>query len=147
MKAIIEGNTITHRWPLNIEDVHEIEPEMMDIQPGDAAVYWDLGLPAVGYCWVLSAITVAFDLQPILPSLLWVDSLAGANDWWHSFVGQGPNPGILAATTANLHPVKFKFAPTLKFPVNQDIAINWLGGDPTVLFTIAWECWQELESV
>ena len=141
------GNTITHRWPLNTEHVHEIEEDMWDLEAGDAVVSWDFGAPATGYCWVLSSVTISFDVQPILTSIFFIDSLAGANDWFYAFVGQSPNPAIIAASTANVPPVKIKFDPAIKFPVNEDIALNWIGGDAAVMFFISPEVWQELESV
>lgn len=147
MLTKIEGNTITHRWPLNTEHVHEIETEMWDLEAGDFAGAWDLGAPTTGYCWVLSSVTLSFDIQPILPSVFWVDADAGADIYWICFAGQGPNAGVIAASTANVGPIKIKFDPAIKFPVNQDIAMNWIGGDPTVAFYISWECWEELESV
>lgn len=144
MLTKIEGNTITHRWALNIENVHEIEPECMDMQPGDAQIIWDFGLPTTGNCWVLSAITISFDLQPVLPGMLWVDSNAGATLWWMTFVGQ--TPAAVAGVPTAQGPYKFHFTPVIKFPVDEDVAINYIGGDPAVIFWNSWEIWQEQES-
>jgi len=144
MLTKIEGNTITHRWGLNIQDVHEIEPEMWDLEAGDALVSWDLGAPTAGHCWVLSAITVSVDFQPVQPAIVFVDADTGADVYWITYIGHLPPPIVTAATVG---PYKFKFSPNVKFPVDQDVAINWWGGDPAITFYISWECWEELESV
>ena len=138
------GNTITHRWPLNIENVHEIEAEMWDLEAGDFVGLWDLGAPAAGYCWVLSSITVSVDFQPVVPAILSVDADSGADVYWVAYIGHLPPPIVVANTVG---PYKFEFSPAIKFPVNQDIAINWIGGDAAITFFITWEVWQELESV
>jgi len=145
MLTKIAGNTITHRWPLNIEHVHEISDEQFDLEAGDFAGLWDLAAPADGYCWVLSSITVGFDVQTVLPSVLFVDSDAGGTLWWSTYVGQTPAPLVGVPTAQG--PFKFHFVPAIKFPVNEDVAINWIGGDPAVLFFISWEVWQEQESI
>jgi len=145
MKNIIGGAGITHQWPLNIENVHEVEVDQYDLLfAGDATVVWDLGLPAVGYCWVLAGIDISFDMEPILPGWLFVDSLAGTYIWFTTWVGRAP--ALLAVASPNGQ-FMFHFAPCIKFPVDQDVTINWIGTDGAVNGMVSWQAWQELESV
>jgi len=143
MLTKVEGSSTTHRWGLNTQHVHEIEDDQLGWDVGGKGIVWDLGLPARGYCWVLSGITVGFSDDPQFPATLWIDADGGSDTYWVSYIGHLPPP---IAVSRTLGPYQFEFSPAIKFPADQDVAINWFGGDPLVLFFICWECWQEQES-
>lgn len=138
---IIEGSRINYHQGLDTAHVHEIEDEMYDFFDGDETVIWDMGIPIVaGDWWVLSSITLGFDLYPLAPGLLLVDANAGAEVYWTTSVPQGPQP---QGENNPQGPWKFLFRPAIKFPADTDFSITVLGTDASTIGLISWECWQE----
>lgn len=138
-RAIIDGNRIDHRHALNVVNVQAYEDDQYWPFAGDATVQWDLGAPTTGHAWVLAWITISFDVLPTVTGLLFVDSNTAATDWWYSFVGQVPaiaEPG----SPATFH---FVFDPAMRFPVDEDVAVNWIGGDVATAGLVSYGVWEE----
>lgn len=142
MLTKVDGNTITHRWPLNIENVHEIEEQRWGAGPGDEMVVYDLGAPAAGYCWVVKSVTLSYDVQPALSAMFYIDSNTGASIWWTTFLGQA----VIGIAT-DQGPWRFPFEPAIKFPVDEDVAFNYIGGDGATAYYFTAEVWQEELSI
>ena len=140
----IAGNTITHKWPLNVAAPHEMQAERIGWGPGDDVAVYDLTAPTAGYCWVVQSLTWSYDIQPTFPAIIWIDGLGGAVMWWITIIGQ---TWAKFGMATNMGPYKFIFDPALKFPVDQDIAFNYWGGDPITRYEFSCECWEEAQSI
>lgn len=140
-RAILNGNRIDHRHALNVVNVQAYEADTNALfDAGDPQV-WDLGLPTTGHSWVISSASISFDVLPMLPGTYFIDSLAGALIWWATYIGQAPTAlGIDPGNPATYH---FNFKPAMKFPVDQDVAINWIPGTPGLVGSMNLGCWEE----
>lgn len=138
-RAILDGNRIDHRHALNVVNVQAYEVDQFQIFAGDDTEVWDLGAPTTDHAWVLAWITISFDILPTLPGLLFVDSDTGGNLWWFSFIGQIP-AAVEPGSPATFH---FIFDPAIRFTINEDLAVNWIGGDGATLGFISYGVWEE----
>lgn len=137
----INGNTIDHLHALNVVNEQAYEADRVALFDADDDLVWDLGVPTRGHHWVISYASISFDTLPLLPGTFFIDSLLGANIWWVAFIGQSPWAlGIEPGNPATYH---FKFKPALKFPVDEDVAINWFAGTPGVVGWMTLGCWEE----
>lgn len=140
-RAIINGNTIDHRHALNVVNVQAYEVDRISLFDAGAPQVWDLGLPTTGHSWVISSASISFDVLPTIAGTYFIDSLVGANIWWVAFIGQAP--AALAIEPGNPATYHFNFNPALKFPVDEDVAINWLPGTPQLTGWMTLGCWEE----
>jgi hypothetical protein len=127
-KAIIEGNTITETRNLHVGRmalVNSADDLMIDAG-NDGWIHH--AAPGAGYAWVVSSVTVGFDLQPTGPFRLeiWYNIGAGNVVVYDTYIGapecaQGTN-------VSGINVFGFYWPVSRRFPANAQVRVTLYSG-------------------
>jgi len=146
-EAIIEGNTITHVHPLNVERCAMVNPadHLMILANNDGSITH--AAPGAGWCWVVSQVTVGFAIMPTgafrLEMTYQIGGVGAIVTVFDSYIGA---PECAQGTNANSMGVfGFYFPVSRKFPANAEVVVTLYSGDAVTASSLNLLSWAEEE--
>ena len=141
----IDGSRIHHRRPMNTEHCAEVnlaDDIMIDADNNGWIIH---AAPGAGYCWVVSQVTIGFDLQPTGAFHLEMayDAGAGYLVVFDSYVG-GPECGN-GTNVSGINVFGFYFPVAPKFPANSAVRVMLYSGDAVTASSMNLLSWVETE--
>lgn len=145
VKQIIEGTEIQHRKPLNVERCAEVNPaDDIMIDAGNDG-WITHAAPGAAFTWVVSQVTVAFDIMPTGAFRLEMtyDLGPGAVTVFDSYVGAAAPANGTDVNTMGVF--GFYFPVSRKFPANSEVVVTLYSGDGAVASSMNLLSWVEME--
>ena len=144
-KAIIEGNTITAVRPLMVarEALVNSADDIVIVAGNDG--YITHAAPGTGCYWVVSEVTIGFDIQPLAAFDLYMtyDVGAGAVTCFQTHIGAGNPVGGTDVSTMGVF--GFYFPVSRRFPNDAEVIVRCDSGDGAVSASMNILSWVEEE--